>query len=549
LDTRSSRQGGFRLEGALDDAGFEEEETMIELDGVVAIADVARAQAKRRGGETAVTFDGRATTFAEIDRQSSRIANRLIAEGVPPGERVAYLSKNSDLFHGFMFGAAKARAALTPINFRLAAPEIGYILGDSGSRLLFVGPDFMEVAEKASAALARPPKLVALGFERPGFVALERWIGDASDVDPRLPAEIDDDFVQLYTSGTTGHPKGVQLTNRNYMTVLRMVQGLKGLDYETGETSLGAMPFFHVAGVNIAVIAMAGGARTVPVKDVLPAVVLDLIERERVNHAFLAPAIILMLMNAPSIATADLSSMKTLSYGASPIAEDLLVRAKARFGCDFVQFYGMTETAGAATYLPAEAHEPSLGKLRSCGIPWPSLELKVVDAHDVEVGVGEVGEVVVRSDVVMKGYWNKPEATAQAIRNGWMHTGDAAYRDADGYVFIYDRVKDMIVTGGENVYPAEVENAIFGHPDLADVAVIGVPDEKWGEAVKAVVVARPGAAKDAASVIAWARARIANYKVPKSVDFVDAIPRNITGKILRRELRKPYWIGRDRMVN
>ncbi len=522
---------------------------MIELDGVVAIADVARAQAKRRGGETAVTFDGRATTFAEIDRQSSRIANRLIAEGVPPGERVAYLSKNSDLFHGFMFGAAKARAALTPINFRLAAPEIGYILGDSGSRLLFVGPDFMEVAEKASAALARPPKLVALGFERPGFVALERWIGDASDVDPRLPAEIDDDFVQLYTSGTTGHPKGVQLTNRNYMTVLRMVQGLKGLDYETGETSLGAMPFFHVAGVNIAVIAMAGGARTVPVKDVLPAVVLDLIERERVNHAFLAPAIILMLMNAPSIATADLSSMKTLSYGASPIAEDLLVRAKARFGCDFVQFYGMTETAGAATYLPAEAHEPSLGKLRSCGIPWPSLELKVVDAHDVEVGVGEVGEVVVRSDVVMKGYWNKPEATAQAIRNGWMHTGDAAYRDADGYVFIYDRVKDMIVTGGENVYPAEVENAIFGHPDLADVAVIGVPDEKWGEAVKAVVVARPGAAKDAASVIAWARARIANYKVPKSVDFVDAIPRNITGKILRRELRKPYWIGRDRMVN
>ena len=205
--------------------------------------------------------------------------------------------------------------------------------------------------------------------------------------------------------------------------------------------------------------------------------------------------------------------MKVLSYGASPISEDLLVKARARFNCQFVQFYGMTETTGAATYLPNEAHDPARGKLRSCGMAWPGMQLKIVDGAGREVPRGKVGEIVVKSRVVMKGYWNKPEATASSVRDGWMHTGDAAYMDDDGYVFIYDRVKDMIVTGGENVYPAEVENAIFGHPGVADVAVIGVPDEKWGEAVKAVVVAKPGAARDADSIIAWARERIAGYKV------------------------------------
>jgi acyl-CoA synthetase (AMP-forming)/AMP-acid ligase II len=277
--------------------------------------------------------------------------------------------------------------------------------------------------------------------------------------------------------------------------------------------------------------------------DVSPAAILGLIARERVNHAFLAPAIIQMLMAAPEMAGADLASLRTLAYGASPIAEDLLVRAKARFGCEFAQFYGMTETTGAGCLLPDEAHDPARGKLRSCGKAWPGVDLRIVDTGGRDVDTGEVGEIV------MRGYWNQPEATASSVREGWMHTGDAAYRDAEGYVYIYDRLKDMIVTGGENVYPAEVENAIFGHPGVADVAVIGVPDEKWGEAVKAIVVAKPGTAPDAASVIAWARERIAGYKAPKSVDFVDAIARNLTGKILRRELRKPYWQGRDRMVS
>ena len=521
----------------------------MDLSGVTAVADLSRVQARLRPNAAAQIDAGVTTTFAELDVQSSRIANRLIADGIKPQERIAFLSKNNGYFLPFLLGACKARATLAPINFRLAAPEIGFITADSGARLMFVGPDFAEIAEKAVAGLAAKPRMIALGFERDGFESVDTWIGAADARDPGLAADPDDDIVQLYTSGTTGLPKGVQLTSRNYTTVFDLVDRFDGLKYQEGETVLGLMPFFHVAGVNIALVALASGARTAVVRDFVPDAVLDLIRTERVNYAFVAPAILLMLMQSPGMATADLSSMKVLSYGASPISEDLLVKARARFNCQFVQFYGMTETSGAATYLPSEAHDPAKGKLRSCGIAWPGLQIKIVDGAGVEVPRGKVGEIVVKSDVVMKGYWNKPEATASSVRDGWMHTGDAAYMDEDGYFFIYDRVKDMIVTGGENVYPAEVENAIFGHPDVADVAVIGVPDEKWGEAVKAVVVAKPGAPRDADNIIAWARERIAGYKAPKSVDFVEAIPRNITGKILRREIRKPYWEGRDRMVS
>ena len=522
---------------------------MIDLEGVGSVADVARSQGRKRGDETALIDGGRSVTFREIDTKASRIAERLLAEGLARQERVAYLEKNSEHFLPYAFGAAKACAALAPINFRLAAPEIGSIVADSLARWMIVGPDFAETAEKAVAALERKPKLIALGFDRPGFVRDDVWLAGTEARDPLLAIAGDDDVIQLYTSGTTGLPKGVRLTHANYLATFRLAQGAPGLAYDPGDAVLGAMPFFHVAGVNIALIAMASGAATAIVRDFAPGPTLDLIARSKVNHAFLAPAMILMLLQAPEMAVADLASMKTLSYGASPIAEDLLVRAKARFRCAFTQFYGMTETTGAGTLLADDAHDPGLGKLRSCGQAWSGVDLRIVDAMDREVGVGEVGEIVLRAPIVMKGYWNKDGETSRAVRDGWMHTGDAAWRDADGYVFIYDRVKDMIVTGGENVYPAEVENAIFGHPAVADVAVIGVPDDQWGESVKAVIVLKPDAKPDVGDIVAWTRERIAGYKAPRSVDFVAAIPRNATGKILRRELRKPYWEGRDRHVS
>jgi fatty-acyl-CoA synthase len=494
-------------------------------------------------------FEGRATTFAEVDAMASRIANALIASGVRTQERIPYLSKNTDYFLPCLLGACKARATLAPFNFRLIGPEIALLLEDIGASIFMVGPDVVDLADQAIAPLPSKPRMIALGFDREGYERSDAWIEAAPPGDPRLAAHPQDDVIQVYTSGTTGGPKGVRLTNRNYLATFGLTTASGGLNYEPGDTVLAAMPFFHVAGVNIALIAMASGARSVILRDAAPQLILDLIGKERINHAFLAPAVIQMLMQASGIASADLSSMRTLSYGASPISEDLLKRASARFRCEFVQLYGMTETCGAGTFLPYTDHDPAKGKVRSCGVAWPGLELKIVGEDGTEAARGAVGEVVIRSPVVMKGYWNKPEATTAAIRDGWMRTGDAAYMDEDGYVFIHDRVRDMIRTGGESVYPAEVENALAGHPAIADAAVIGVPDDRWGETVKALVVLKPGAARDAADIIAWARARIANFKAPKSVDFVDSIPRNITGKVLRRDLREPYWKGRDRRVN
>jgi fatty-acyl-CoA synthase len=262
----------------------------------------------------------------------------------------------------------------------------------------------------------------------------------------------------------------------------------------------------------------------------------------------MVPAVILFILQQPNIDAADVSSVRQVIYGAAPIAEELLVQAAAKFQCDFVQVYGLTETTGGGTNLKPEDHDPARNKLRSCGKPNAGVEVLIVDEDGQEVAQGEVGEIVLRGATIMKGYWNKPDATREAIKKDWFYTGDAGFLDAEGYVFIHDRVKDMIVSGGENVYPAEVENALFAHPDIADVAVIGVPDEKWGEAVKACVVAAPGKELSEQEIIDFARARIAGYKLPKSVDFIEALPRNPSGKILRRELREPYWEGQERRV-
>jgi fatty-acyl-CoA synthase len=307
------------------------------------------------------------------------------------------------------------------------------------------------------------------------------------------------------------------------------------------------MPVFHVAGCNMGVFALAQGSTNLILKDVDPVRILELIPRYRVSYALFVPALMLMITQMPQAASTDFSSLRKLFYGASPINEALLKSAQQLFGCEFFGLYGLTETTGGGTCLMPEGH--AAGKLRSCGTAYPGVELKVINGDGEAVPCGEVGEIVIRHGIVMKGYWKRADATAEAIRDGWFYTGDAGYLDDEGYLYIHDRVKDMVVSGGENIYPAEVENAMFGHAAIADVAVIGVPDERWGEAVKAVVVLKPGAQVTAEELINFARERIAGFKVPKSVDFVSALPRNPSGKILRRELREPYWQGRTRNVN
>jgi long-chain acyl-CoA synthetase len=315
------------------------------------------------------------------------------------------------------------------------------------------------------------------------------------------------------------------------------------------------MPLFHIGGGGWAIAGISYGARSVIIREVDPAAILRAVEQQGVTHAFLVPAVIMILLAAPEAATTDFSTFRYMTYGASPISERVLLQALSTFGCRFVQFYGMTETTGAITALAPEDHDPQgphPERLRSCGLPFRNVELRVVDPSGIDLPVGEPGELWTRSGQNMKGYWRNPEATAATITaDGWLKTGDVAYLDADGFCYLYDRAKDMIVSGGENIYPAEVENALMSHPAVADCAVIGVPSDKWGETVKAIVVLAPGAAPSpsAEELIEFVRTRIARYKVPRSVDFTDALPRNPSGKILKRELREPYWRGIDRRVN
>lgn len=520
---------------------------MFKLDEIRGLADAPRLQARSRGADIAQIFEDRETTFSEFDRRTSQVAQGLAAAGLKPQARLGFLGKNSDRYFELLFGAAKAEAVLVGVNWRLAPPEIEYILNDAGCETVFVGAEYYELIEQLVARNPTISRVIALDGGHPSWPAFDDWRAAQMEEDPLRPVRADDDVLQLYTSGTTGHPKGVQLTNANYCALWRAAEDARWGLFDAGQVTLTCMPVFHVAGCNMGVFALAQGSTNLILKDVDPIRILELIPRYRVSYALFVPALMLMITQMPQAASTDFSSLRKLFYGASPINEALLKSAQQLFGCEFFGLYGLTETTGGGTCLMPEGH--AAGKLRSCGTAYPGVELKVVDGDGQAVACGEVGEIVIRHGIVMKGYWKRADATAEAIRDGWFYTGDAGYLDDEGYLYIHDRVKDMVVSGGENIYPAEVENAMFGHAAIADVAVIGVPDERWGEAVKAVVVLKPGAQVTAEELISFARERIAGFKVPKSVDFVSALPRNPSGKILRRELREPYWQGRTRNVN
>lgn len=519
---------------------------MIDLDAIRTLADIPAAQARVQGSAIAIQYGDKETSFQQLSSASNRIGHALIACRVAAGDRISVLTKNHDSWYPLFFGCALARACLAPINNRLVAAEVAYILADAAPKMLFVGEDFFQLALDAVADLPHPPRLVALYGQHPAFENFDQWLGDAPDHDLAGP-QISDDVLQLYTSGTTGRPKGVVLTHFTYRRFMEMAVHVDGFSYDQGETVMIVMPLFHVAGTNVGFMGLAQGCRLVLIKDFAAGDALDIMQREQVAHAFLAPAMIQMMLTQPQAQAGAFPDLRSIAYGASPIAEDVLKRARATFGCKFVQFYGMTESAGSGAYLAPSAHDLP-GKLTSCGKGWPGVDMAILDGEGREMGDGEIGEIAIRGDIVMKEYWNRPDATRETLDGGWLHTGDVGYRDADGYYFVHDRIKDMIVSGGENVYPAEVESAIMGCPGVADVAVIGVPDAKWGEAVKALIVPTAGQSVNADDVIAWARQKIAAYKAPKSIEFIPELPRNPSGKVLRRELRAPYWEGQDRAV-
>ncbi len=512
------------------------------------LADIVRVHAARRPDAAALVYQGHMTTYAGLDRAASLVANGLIAANIKPQVRVAHLDKSSDLFFELLFGAAKANAVMVSVNWRLAPPEVLHIVNDAEAEILFIGEEYFPVIEKIRDGLTTVRKIVTLSGRHPSWESFEAWRDRQAPDDPRLVARPEDTAIQFYTSGTTGLPKGAELTNANFAWMFPL--WTKSWLLAPGVPNLVCLPMFHIGGAGWGIAGLYAGATNFVVREFVPAQVLDLIQRERLQVMLLVPAMILFLVQAPQIRETDLSSLRLIVYGAAPIPAELLKQAMGIFQCGFQQVYGLTETTGAITLLPPEDHDPAdARKLLSCGYAQAGVELRIVGDDGTNLPTGEVGEIAVRSPQVMRGYWKLPDATKRAIDGAWFLTGDAGYLDDKGYLYIYDRVKDMIVSGGENIYPAEVESALFGHPDVADVAVIGVPDDRWGEAVKAVVVKRPGAGVTAGELLTWARDRIAGYKLPKSVDFIDALPRNPTGKILKRELRRPYWGDKVRQVN
>ncbi len=513
------------------------------------VADVTRYHARTRPDKVALHFEGEKITYAALDRRANQVAQGLRAGGIVRGTRVAILAKNSPAFFELWFGAAKLGAVIVPVNFRLAPPEIAFVVNDATAELLFVGADFYSAVETVAGTLKTVRTIIALDGNYPARPDYRGWLARQEAQDPLLPIGGRDCAIQMYTSGTTGHPKGAQLSHDNLLALLPRALAQWG-NWHEGDVNLVCLPLFHIGGSGWGLVGLYRGVENVLTRDFDPPAILRIIEQQRVSKAIFVPAMMLFLLQAPQARHTDFSSLELIVYGASPAPLDLIRSALKGFGCQLAQVYGLTETTGAITYLGPEDHgEHAIERMKSCGRPMEGVEIKVVDAAGKALAPREVGEIVCRTPQVMLGYWNLEEATRRAIRDGWFHTGDAGYVDEDGYFYIYDRVKDMIVSGGENIYPAEVESALFGHPAVADVAVIGVPDEQWGEAVKAVVVKQPGAVVGAAELIDYARERIAGYKLPRSVDFVAALPRNAAGKILKRELRRPYWQGRDRQVN
>ncbi|MCG8590841.1 MAG: fatty acid--CoA ligase [Proteobacteria bacterium] len=512
------------------------------------VAEILRWRARLAPEREALWHAGRSITYAELDRRASQVANALLAAGVQPGDRVCVLDKGHDEFIEVMFGIAKAGGVYTPVNWRLAPPEIAYVVNDAEAKVLFVGEAFHPAVAAIESELAKVRVIVRWGEGSNTWSTYADFVGEASASDPRCDTAEDETAWQLYTSGTTGHPKGAELTHANLVEVTNVIaMGIGGV--RPGDSGLVCMPLYHIGGSGWALALFAAGARLVVTREADPTEILRLIPEEQVHHTFFVPALMNFLLQHPDCAQADFSSLETILYGASPIPEELLVRSLETFQCRLVQAYGLTETTGAVVLLPHEDHVPGSPRLRSCGLPVFGSEIRILAGDGRPCPPGTVGEICMSGPTIMKGYWNRPEATAESIRDGWFHSGDAGYLDDEGYLYIHDRVKDMIVSGGENVYPAEVESVLFSHPDVADVAVIGVPDERWGEAVKAVVVLAPGASVDAQQLVDYCQGKIAGYKRPRSIDFIDALPRNPTGKILKRELREPYWEGKDRQVS
>lgn len=492
-----------------------------------------------------VTQHGITTDFGEVAQRSKRLANGLLALGVDKGQRVAILGENSLEHLLLVVAASRIGAVAVSLNHRLAPAELAFVISDAETRVLLALAGTEDKLSTLREQVGSDLTVLTQGAE------FDAWLAQQSTEPPSRSVSAQDALLQLYTSGTTGNPKGVVISHFNLLSLCTMNDTAAPLRASAGMAAIICAPLFHIGGMGSMVFSIYKGLHTLLHRSFDPQQFVDDIEQYPVSNVFMVPAMIMAILQLPDIEGRDFSNLNQVFYGASPISESILRRALAVFECDFIQMYGMTETTGTVINLSADDHRKALaGKpelLRSCGRPSVGAEVKVMDRNGEELPAGEIGEIWLRSDTVMQHYYNLPEATAASLTDGWVHTGDAGYLDTEGYLYLKDRIKDMVVSGGENIYPVEVENAIAQHDAVADVAVIGVPDDKYGESLLAFVVLKPGQALQLEQLIDFCRERIAGYKIPRQMQVVEELPRNPSGKILKKILRQPYWedVGRN----
>ncbi len=494
---------------------------------------------------TITVFGDRTRTVAESADRIARLAGALRVRGLQPGDRVGIVALNSDIFHEALLGIPWAGGVVAPVNYRWSAAEIAYSLEECGVAVLIVDDAFLDLADAVLALYGGVTTLIHTGTATTpdGALDYEALLADTAPAeDARRGGS--DVYGIFYTGGTTGAPKGVTLTHDNMMTSAYGCVA-SGEFMTTGGRLMHAAPMFHLADLCAWTGGLLLGVTHVFVTAFSPAGALSTMAEHRVTDTLLVPTMIQMLVDSPEAASADVSAVRHIIYGASPMSEAVLARARELFsGATFLQCYGMSELSPVATMLTMADHEDPVRR-RSAGRAAPHTEVRVVDANDVEVPRGTVGEIVVRGAATMVGYWNRPAETEEALRGGWMHTGDGGYMDADAFVFLVDRIKDMIITGGENVYSIEVENVISKHPAVATSAIVGLPDDTWGERVHAVVVLKSGAALELDELQDFAREQIAGYKIPRSMSVVDALPVSAAGKVLKRDLRAQLSVPAD----